>query len=81
MQNVNEAPTVATPIADQKATEDTSFTFVMPANTLPIKIWHGGTLTYSATLETGAALPSWLSFEASTGTFRAGRRSIAMSGS
>ena len=70
MQNVNEAPTVATPIADQKATEDTSFTFVMPANTFADQdMVHGDTLTYSATLETGAALPSWLSFEASTGTF------------
>ena len=81
VQNVNEAPTVATPIADQKATEDTSFTFVMPANTFADQdMVHGDTLTYSATLETGAALPSWLSFEASTGTF-SGRRSIAMSGS
>ena len=70
VQNVNEAPTVATPIADQKATEDTSFTFVMPANTFADQdMVHGDTLTYSATLETGAALPSWLSFEASTGTF------------
>ncbi|MEO8056711.1 MAG: DUF4347 domain-containing protein [Burkholderiales bacterium] len=29
----------------------------------------GGTLTYSATLEGGGALPSWLSFDAATATF------------
>ena len=30
---------------------------------------QGETLTYSATLSNGAALPSWLSFNAATGTF------------
>ena len=30
---------------------------------------QGETLTYSATLSNGAALPSWLSFNTATGTF------------
>ena len=32
--NVNEAPTVAVPLANQTALEDTAFTFAVPANQL-----------------------------------------------
>ena len=66
--NVNEAPTVAVPLADQQATEDALFNFVVPAGTFG-DVDAGDVLTYSAALAGGAALPSWLSFDAATRTF------------
>ena len=63
---VNDAP-VAAPIADQSATEDTPWTFQVPAGTFSDVEAHA--LTYTATLSDGSALPSWLSFDAATGTF------------
>jgi len=68
--NVNEAPTVVAPPADQQATEDTAFSFVVPAGTfVDVDQVHGDTLTYSATLADGTALPTWLSFDPTTRTF------------
>ena len=64
---VNDAPTVAHAIADQGATKGTQFTFPLPANTF--NDVDGDALVYSATLSTGAALPSWLHFDAATQTF------------
>jgi large repetitive protein len=61
--NVNDAPTVSNAIADQTATEDDLFSFTLPANTFA-DVDSGDTLTYSAT-----GLPSWLTFDAQTGTF------------
>jgi Ca2+-binding RTX toxin-like protein len=67
--NVNEAPTVATPLADQTALEDVPFSFVVPAGTFADgDEAHGDALTYSATRADGTALPAWLNFEASTRT-------------
>ena len=63
----NQAPTVLNPIADQAATVATAFSFVVPANTFSDP--DGDTLTRTATLSSGAALPSWLTFNAATGTF------------
>ncbi|PXF29262.1 hypothetical protein WH50_21760, partial [Pokkaliibacter plantistimulans] len=65
--NVNNAPEAGA-ISDQRATEDAGFTFTVPANTFT-DVDAGDTLTLSATLADGSALPSWLSFDASTGTF------------
>ena len=64
----NHAPTVANAITDQNATENTTFNFVVPANAFA-DIDVGDTLTYSATLDNSAALPSWLTFNAATRTF------------
>ena len=64
---VNDAPTVATIIADQSATEAEAFNFTFAGNTFDDI--DGDTLTYSATLADGSALPSWLSFDAQTRTF------------
>ncbi|MBW4546944.1 MAG: DUF4347 domain-containing protein [Symplocastrum torsivum CPER-KK1] len=64
----NNAPTIANEIANQSATQDSAFNFTVPANTFN-DVDAGDTLTYTATLETGEALPSWLSFDAATGTF------------
>ena len=59
--NVNEAP-VAPTVANQTATEDTAFSYTVPAFTDP----EGGMITYTATLSDDSALPGWLSFNAST---------------
>jgi VCBS repeat-containing protein len=66
--NTNDAPTVANAIADQTATEDSVFSFTLPADTFA-DVDVGDSLTYSATLANGTALPGWLSFDASTRTF------------
>ena len=68
--NVNESPTVAVPLANQTAVEDTAFTFAVPGSTFAdMDQVHGNTLSYSATLAGGAALPAWLSFDPVTRTF------------
>ncbi|WP_292778201.1 Calx-beta domain-containing protein [Nostoc sp. NMS9] len=68
---VNNAPTVQQAIIDQIATEDTNFTFTIPDNTFS-DVDAGDILTYSATLENGNPLPSWLSFDPVTRTFKGG---------
>ena len=60
----NQAP-VAPTIADLTATEDQTFTYVVPAFTDPDE----DTLTYAATLADGGALPAWLTFNPTTRTF------------
>ena len=61
---VNDPP--GTPsLTDQTATEDQSFSYTFDAVTDP----EGDSITYSATLADGIALPGWLSFDASTRTF------------
>ena len=64
---VNDAPVVANPIADATATTGSAFSFIVPANAFTDV--DSPTLTYSATLASGAALPSWLTFNAATRTF------------
>jgi len=66
--NTNDAPTVANPIADRSATASMAFSYVLPANTFH-DVDVGDTLTYSAQLAGGGALPSWLTFNSATGTF------------
>jgi LPXTG-site transpeptidase (sortase) family protein len=66
--NTNDAPTVASPIPNQNATEDTAFNYQFPANTFADPD-VGDILTYSAQLAGGGALPAWLSFDAATRTF------------
>ena len=63
----NNAPTVATVIPDQTATAATAFSYAFPATTFSDA--DSDTLTYTATQADGTALPSWLSFSASTRTF------------
>ncbi|MDB5525132.1 MAG: alkaline phosphatase [Rhizobium sp.] len=65
---VNDAPTVVTTIADQVASEDAAFTFTVPAGSFA-DVDTSDTLTYTATLDNGSALPAWLSFNAATGEF------------
>jgi len=66
--NVNDAPVVAHQMANQTATEDVAFNFMVPANTFT-DVDAGDALIYSATLADGSALPSWLTFDAATMTF------------
>ncbi|GBG15902.1 uncharacterized protein NMK_3520, partial [Novimethylophilus kurashikiensis] len=63
----NHAPTVANLIADQTTSTSSAFSFTVPSNTFTDA--DGNALTYSAKLSTGTALPSWLTFNATTHTF------------
>jgi VCBS repeat-containing protein len=60
----NDAP-VGAVLANQNSDEDTAFSFTAPASTDV----DSASLTYSATLGNGTALPSWLHFDAATRTF------------
>jgi Ca2+-binding RTX toxin-like protein len=65
--DVNDAP-VAETIADQAATQDIAFNFVVPANGFS-DVDIGDTLTYSVSLADGDPLPTWLKFDVATRTF------------
>ena len=64
---VNDAPVVANSVSEQSASEDTAWSFTVPGDTF--NDVDGDSLTYSATLSGGSALPSWLSFDAATRSF------------
>ncbi|WP_041245445.1 putative Ig domain-containing protein [Geotalea uraniireducens] len=68
VENVNDAPVVTAPFTDQLAVEDQTFELMLPPG-LFADIDAGDSLTLSATLADGSALPSWLNFDAATGTF------------
>jgi lysophospholipase L1-like esterase len=63
----NVAPVVGTAIPDQTVPTGQAFAIPVPAGTFLDA--DGDALTLSATLPSGAALPGWLSFDASRGTF------------
>ncbi|GKW21321.1 hypothetical protein PEC302107_30500 [Pectobacterium araliae] len=65
--NVNEAPVVSGTIAAQSIAQGGSLNITIPAGTFTDP--DGDTLTLSATLADGTALPAWLSFNPATGTF------------
>jgi Ca2+-binding RTX toxin-like protein len=67
--NVNDAPTAGTAISAQSTLEDASFSFTVPASAFS-DVDVGDTLTLTAALAGGGALPGWLTFEAGafTGT-------------
>lgn len=64
---VNDAPQVSKPIIDQTSASGSTFSFVLPSGTFTDV--DNPTLTYAATLSDGNALPSWLSFNTTTGLF------------
>jgi VCBS repeat-containing protein len=66
--SASHAPILAAPLADQDLTFNKAFSFKLPASSF-IDPDQGDKLTYSATLADGSALPSWLKFDAATGTF------------
>uniref|UniRef100_UPI0012E01D29 putative Ig domain-containing protein n=2 Tax=Aeromonas diversa TaxID=502790 RepID=UPI0012E01D29 len=63
----NHAPTAGS-ITNQSVNEDAAFSFTLPANTFA-DVDAGDSLTLSATLADGSAMPGWLSFNPATGTF------------
>ena len=63
----NVAPVVANAIPGQSATEDSAYSFNVPPNTFADGNTHD-TLTLSAALAGGAALPAWLHFDAAGGS-------------
>jgi Ca2+-binding RTX toxin-like protein len=67
--NVNDAPVTAAALADQSFEADATFTFTVSAETF-VDEDAGDSLSYSASSFGGGALPSWLTFDAATATFR-----------
>ncbi|HEV2746562.1 MAG TPA: putative Ig domain-containing protein, partial [Allosphingosinicella sp.] len=67
IEPVNTAPVLAEAIADHHSDEDAAVSYQVPADAFSDA--DGDTLSYSATLANGSALPSWLSFDAGTRTF------------
>ena len=67
INNVNDVPTVETPITDQTTFYDDAYNFVLPATTFSDE--DGDMLSLSARLANGDPLPTWLSFDELTGTF------------
>lgn len=64
---VNHAPVVATALLDQSATENTPFNYAVPVTSFTDP--DNDSLSYTATLADGSALPAWLSFNATNLTF------------
>lgn len=64
----NRTPTLATALADQSAAQGGVFSYTVPAGAFTDPD-SGDTLTYTATLADGSALPSWLSFNSATRAF------------
>jgi Ca2+-binding RTX toxin-like protein len=70
----NHAPVVVTPIADQTIPEHEfafgpGWVFQVPAGTFSDP--DGQSLTFTATLSDGSALPDWIQFDTATNTFTA----------
>ncbi|MCW5319411.1 hypothetical protein GTQ43_39390 [Nostoc sp. KVJ3] len=68
INGVNDAPTVANALPDKTTIENSGFNFTVPANTFA-DVDTSNTLTYTATLDNGNALPSWLTFNTTTRIF------------
>ncbi len=68
VEDTNDAPTVANAIADQIIVEGGSLNFQFNANVF-LDVDKTDSLSFTATLSDGSALPSWLTFDADTRTF------------
>jgi len=68
IQGANDAPTLASQTTNQNAFVGSAFSLVLPAGTFN-DVDTGDSLTYDATTDTGALLPAWFSFNATTRTF------------
>ncbi|UJW85359.1 putative Ig domain-containing protein [Devosia sp. SL43] len=64
---VNDAPRLSQAIVDQTGQSGAEFSFALPSATF-VDV-DNSTLTLSATLADGTALPTWLKFNAATGLF------------
>jgi len=65
--HVNVAPVVSVALPDFVMPEDTAFSFALP--TASFSDADDDSLTYTATLASGAALPAWLLFDVATQSF------------
>jgi Ca2+-binding RTX toxin-like protein len=65
--SANSAPYVGTPLRNLAAKANVTWSYQVPANTFT-DTQSQGTLTYTARLTGGGALPSWLTFTASSRT-------------
>lgn len=63
----NGAPQAGAPLVAPQASEDVPFSYVLPTDAFSDP--QGDALVLTALLPDGAALPSWLSFDAATGAF------------
>jgi VCBS repeat-containing protein len=68
IQGANDVPRDATALTTQQVTVSTPLLYVVPVGTFA-DVDAGDTLTYTATLNGGAPLPAWLTFNAATRTF------------
>lgn len=68
IKGTNDAPIIAHHLADQSVKNNKGFSFTMPTDSF-VDIDKGDALSYTATTADGNALPSWLKFDAKTGTF------------
>ncbi|RJG40395.1 DUF4082 domain-containing protein [Mesorhizobium sp. DCY119] len=68
IHGANDAPVLAAQTSNQNATVGTAFSLVLPGTTFT-DVDSGDSLSYTATAADGSALPSWLSFNATTRTF------------
>ena len=68
LTNVNEAPTLTTPLPDQAAQATQVFNFAFAPNAF-VDVDAGTTLAYTATLDGGGALPAWLTFTPGSRSF------------
>jgi Ca2+-binding RTX toxin-like protein len=64
----NTAPDILLALADQTGDEGQAISFSLPVGSFA-DMDTGDSLSYTATLTDGSALPSWLSFDANTQTF------------
>lgn len=65
--DVNHAPVVLTPVPNQAVDEGSAWSFQIPAGTFA-DLDAGDTLAYSVSQVDGMVLPTWLAFDANTGT-------------
>jgi trimeric autotransporter adhesin len=68
VDDVNDAPVLGNPLADQAVTVGSLFSYVVPVDTF-VDADTGDSLSLTARLADGSDLPGWLSFDAATGTF------------
>jgi len=66
--DINDAPIVANAFSDQTIAEDSAYDFQFET-TVFNDVDAGDSLTYSANLSDGSALPRWLSFDPATRSF------------
>ncbi|MFN0315288.1 MAG: putative Ig domain-containing protein [Burkholderiales bacterium] len=68
VNNTNDAPILVAPMADHIVVAGSACSVPCPSSMFT-DMDAGAVLTYSARMEDGSALPSWLSFDAATGAF------------